>query len=1399
MPSNRHSATSGTTTLALSLVVIAISAITSPLRAEDLSSPAMLEGRAVDANGHPLSATERLTLTYYGASGQEVYAEIVEEVEIVAGRFEIALGTGDPITADRSGTLESVFATHPELELEVMIGSTLYGPRSGILPAGHSLKSRLVAAGVRSESDDEQHWKGYDSRSGATAVQSTQLAPVGGTIARAPQSTDTVRRRPYTLPVVGPGLSRPVRELPIAKVHPLRDEIEVNRPRHETLFDAEGNRFGTVTPKVDDYLRSQAPVGLSPALNFDFAGIDNVNGVLPPDTEGAVGPGHYVQVVNLSFAVFDKGGNLVTGPSNTNALWAGFGGPCQTDNSGDAIFLYDQQADRFVLSQFAVAGSHHSVCFAVSQTADPTGSYYLYEVVTPRFPDYYKVGVWPDPDNNAYFFGTNSGFQGQYDVFAVDRASMLAGAPTRPMQFFQNFVNLMMPADVDGPSGPPTGSPGIFYTFRDGGEPYFSNPPSDSIDIWQFDVDWNTPANSTFSLIQSITPAQGLADFNWTVCGFFVSNCIPQPGTAQGIDSASWWPMQRLVYRNFGSHETLVGSWTVDVLAAGNRAAPRWFELRDAGGGWTMYQQGTHSPDAIHRWMPSIAMDGSGNLALGYSRGNGSNFPSIYYATRDAGDPLGTLQAEALLFAGSGSQTHSAARWGDYSSMELDPADDCTFWYTTEYLATTGSAPWRTRVGTFTLPGCGGPPVASFGLSCIPASHTIQQGADAVSTCTVTSVNGFTGAVDLSCSGQPAGTSCSFAPATVSPPAGGSATSTLTLSIALGQATGTYIFDIQGVSGALTKTSTMNVDVIPEGSNGPQEASFDPAYQAPACLIPGSSCDSVALLDGRANLGPEPNQPNTINDSCADGTSGSYHNDESNDRIVVSTLDDANFSEGATVRIDATLWAWSSGSADTLDLYYAANAASPSWVYITSIVPPAGGSQTLSAQYTLPTGDLQAVRANFRYQGSASPCSTGTYDDHDDLVFAVETGGPECTIDADCDDGLFCNGAETCSVGVCQTGTAPSCSDSVSCTVDSCNEGTDSCDNVPNDALCDNGLFCDGAETCDPVNDCQAGTPPSCGDSVGCTVDSCNETTDSCDNVPDDGLCDNGLFCDGAETCDPVLDCQTGSNPCPGQSCDEGGDVCVGGGDAALWMSFRSNTTIPGIGTVADEDIVSFDEGSGLWTFEFDGSDVGLGSLEIDGMAILPDGDLLLSFTAAGTVGGLAVDDSDIVRFTPTSLGTNTAGTFSIYFDGSDVGLTSNGEDVDSIALAADGRLIISTAGSISAIGASGRDEDLWIFTGTLGASTSGSFALYFDGSDVGLSGSSSEDVDAATLTTLGDLLFSTVGDFSVAGLSGTDEDVAEFSGSFGPSTSGSFILRLDLSALGIDASEDVGSLHLVE
>lgn len=344
---------------------------------------------------------------------------------------------------------------------------------------------------------------------------------------------------------------------------------------------------------------------------------------------------------------------------------------------------------------------------------------------------------------------------------------------------------------------------------------------------------------------------------------------------------------------------------------------------------------------------------------------------------------------------------------------------------------------------------------------------------------------------------------------------------------------------------------------------------------------------------------------------------------------------------------------------------------------------------------------------------------------------------------------------------------------------------------------CDDGQWCNGAETC--VNSvCQAGTAPNCNDGIACTTDSCNESTDSCNNVPNHSACSDGLFCNGAETCSATLGCQPGTNPCSaGQTCNETTDTCTSGGET-LWMVFADSAVVPGVGTVENEDIVAYNTGTGTWSLIFDGSDVGLSSFAIDALQLLADGRILLSFTAAGTVGGISMDDSDVLQFTPTSLGANTAGTFAMLFDGSDVGLTTNDEDVDAIGVTTDGRLVVSTLGPFSVTGVSGEDEDILLFTATsFGTNTAGSWSMYFDGSDVGLATTASEDVDAVELTAAGTILLSTVGSFSVTGASGTSQDIFQFTPtSLGTNTAGSFSMYFRPSTVGIDPSENVVALQ---
>ncbi len=295
--------------------------------------------------------------------------------------------------------------------------------------------------------------------------------------------------------------------------------------------------------------------------------------------------------------------------------------------------------------------------------------------------------------------------------------------------------------------------------------------------------------------------------------------------------------------------------------------------------------------------------------------------------------------------------------------------------------------------GLFVVREAGGTPTPDFSLSANPPSLAVNAGSNATSTITVTSVNGFSAAVTLSASGLPSGVTASFSPGVVTPPAGGSATSTLTLAAAAGAPSSTSTVAIAGTSGSTSRSTSVSLTV-----NGAGTAIYDATLKAPKCAAVGSVCDSgPSLLLGRDGKGPEPNQPNTVNNSCADGTSGTFHSDESNDRLKVATTDGTPFASGKTVRIEATVWAWTTPSSDKLDLYYAANAASPTWTFVTTLTPAAAGAQPLSATYTLPAGSLQAVRAQFRYQGSASACTSGGYNDRDDLVFAVGGAPPDTT------------------------------------------------------------------------------------------------------------------------------------------------------------------------------------------------------------------------------------------------------------------------------------------------------------------------------------------------------------------------------------------------------------------
>jgi len=402
-----------------------------------------------------------------------------------------------------------------------------------------------------------------------------------------------------------------------------------------------------------------------------------------------VGLTQYVQWVNLSFAVFDKTTtNVILGPVDGNTLWTGFGGLCETHNDGDPIVVYDKLADRWVFSQFALSLTGPFLqCVAVSTTSDATGAYNRYAFSYSNLDDYPKMGVWPD----AYYVTFNMfiggiAFAGA-DVCAYDRNAMLLGQPATQVCFQQGpSVASLLPSDLDGHTPPPAGSPNFVMNFG-----------VNSLNLFKFHVDFTTPANSTFTGPVNIPVAPFTPFCNGA------RGCVPQSGDSTQLDSLADRLMYRLAYRNFGDHESLVVNHTVGVDL---NSGVRWYEIQSPNGTPVVAQQSTFAPDSNFRWMGSIAMDSTGDIALGYSVSGLDIFPSIAFTGRTPADPASTMGAETTLMTGTGAQTGGLTRWGDYSAMQIDPVDDCTFWYTTEYLKATGSFNWNTRIANFRFPGC---------------------------------------------------------------------------------------------------------------------------------------------------------------------------------------------------------------------------------------------------------------------------------------------------------------------------------------------------------------------------------------------------------------------------------------------------------------------------------------------------------------------------------------------------------------------------------------------------------------------------------------------------------------------------------------------------------------------
>ena len=445
----------------------------------------------------------------------------------------------------------------------------------------------------------------------------------------------------------------------------------------------------------DPMLQKQNLPAVSASQGIRFDGISSP-GYAPSDSNMAVGPNHIVETVNVQYAVYNKSGALLAGPTNILNVFSSLGGVCG-NTYGDPVVLYDRAADRWVLSIIGTDGTNQAECVAVSKTNNPTGAYFLYGYsFGANLNDYPKLGTWATASNSAYLATYNIfiNFQsfGGADLCGFDRTKMLAGDPTAAQlcQMTPNTEGGYLPSDLDGPTVPTDGTPGLFITWQN------NNPGQLYLRKLTLNFAGGT---ATLSSPTTINTA------NTTLACGNGGTCVPQSGTTQKLDTLGDRLMYRFAIRHFADHDRAVINHAV---GSGSQVAVRWYELYDPAGSVTLNQQGTYAPDSTYRWMGSIAEDKNADIGLGYSASSSSQHPAVRFTGRVPGDAINSLETEASIIEGAGSQTSGLSRWGDYTAMQVDPSDDCTFWYVDQYEQTSGTFNWHTSISSFAFDGCGG-------------------------------------------------------------------------------------------------------------------------------------------------------------------------------------------------------------------------------------------------------------------------------------------------------------------------------------------------------------------------------------------------------------------------------------------------------------------------------------------------------------------------------------------------------------------------------------------------------------------------------------------------------------------------------------------------------------------
>jgi hypothetical protein len=473
----------------------------------------------------------------------------------------------------------------------------------------------------------------------------------------------------------------------------------VEKPEHRAP-----QGFFHAVPGIDPVVQQEVLPSVSTTQLLSFDGVTgNQGGAIPPDTNGSVGSTQFVEITNVVYEVFDKTtGKVVLGPTAIHTIWQGFGGPCASVDGGDPVILWDKLAQRWLVTQLSFSNTESFLCVAVSTGPDATGSYNRYAYSTgANLPDYPKYAVWPDAYYTTHNLYGPTSFLGA-EPCALDRTAMLAGGKAAMICITPNPANFgFLPSDLDGSTLPPSGAPNHYVELGN---------LTNQLNEFDFHVDFTNPKNSTFTGPNTISVPNYVLLCNDG--GNFA--CVPQPSPGEKVDSLSGLLMFRLAYRNFGDHEAMVVAHAVKPGPSSSATvATRWYELRSTppGSTFALYQSGTFQNKADNLWMASVAMDKQGNIAMGMSVDSSTTLDtSILYTGRVPTDPLGKMEAPHLVVKGSAVQVNGGNRWGDYSSMSIDPSDDCTFWYAQEYYnkknGGTQSSDWTTHLVSFKFNGC---------------------------------------------------------------------------------------------------------------------------------------------------------------------------------------------------------------------------------------------------------------------------------------------------------------------------------------------------------------------------------------------------------------------------------------------------------------------------------------------------------------------------------------------------------------------------------------------------------------------------------------------------------------------------------------------------------------------